>query len=296
MVHAMVANLGGVRDMVVNVYDETGLNLGLDRLDADPFGPDMAFHDWEGAPDQTYYIEVLSASERIGTYFLEVTQAMSMAGVASNPGVDEAVAALPAVNDRNDAIGLLGDANFDGSVDTMDFEIWQAHAFSFSGGPAQGDFNVDNVVDASDFHIWLANRFHSSNAIVNGSPASVPTREPRAAAATVAVAVSIPPSDATTAASLSNRVAHDTRSDDRDTRPDSDTEKTPANFASLLRSRVARRLATTQLATSRTSPSLRATAPNTNSRNMEWKDLSTDSAVVPTAALRQLDLAFAGWD
>src|SRR5690606_11919850 len=115
LVHAIVANLGGLRGMVVNVYDASGVNLSLDRLDADPFGPDLAFHDWEGAADQTYYIEVLSTSNRIGTYFLEVTQAMSIAGVASNPGVDQAVAALPAVNDRNDAIGMLGDANFDGA-------------------------------------------------------------------------------------------------------------------------------------------------------------------------------------
>jgi hypothetical protein len=293
LVHAIVANLGGLRGMVMNVYDESGVNLSLDRLDADPFGPDLAFHDWEGAADQTYYIEVLSTSNRIGTYFLEVTQAMSTAGVASVPGVDQAVAALPTVNDRNDAIGMLGDANFDGEVDATDFEIWQTYAFTSSGGPAHGDFNLDNVVDVSDFHIWFSNRFRSSSNIVNGSPASLPTREPRAAAA-AAVALTLPRSTDVASPLVVTQAVHTTRNDRINTGQTREIAITTGNATSLAQQRVVRRQAASTFATTRLSAIAKTTSQNSSSRNMEWKDVSLDSAE-PVAALQQLDQAFANW-
>lgn len=72
-------------------------------------------------------------------------------------------------------VNLPGDADLDGIVDEVDFQIWEAFAFT---GPAniwaQGDFNNDGVTDGSDFNIWNQNRSMSINAV---------PRTPRAAQA-----------------------------------------------------------------------------------------------------------------
>lgn len=52
----------------------------------------------------------------------------------------------------------FGDANLDGTVDTLDFAIWNAHRFQNGTGWAHADFNCDTITDASDFAIWNANR------------------------------------------------------------------------------------------------------------------------------------------
>ena len=53
---------------------------------------------------------------------------------------------------------LPGDANLDGFVDELDFDIWLANIFTDSSEWTDGDFNQDGHVDASDFNIWNDNR------------------------------------------------------------------------------------------------------------------------------------------
>ncbi len=57
-------------------------------------------------------------------------------------------------------VSLPGDANLDGRVDGLDFNIWNANKF----GPGikvwtDADFNGDKVTDGGDFNIWNDNRF-----------------------------------------------------------------------------------------------------------------------------------------
>jgi hypothetical protein len=49
-----------------------------------------------------------------------------------------------------------GDANLDGSVDTIDFNLLAAH-FSHAGEWRDGDFNYDTSVDSIDFNLLAAN-------------------------------------------------------------------------------------------------------------------------------------------
>jgi autotransporter-associated beta strand protein len=51
---------------------------------------------------------------------------------------------------------LYGDANLDGTVDTVDFNNLASN-FSQSGNWSQGDFNFDGVVDTVDFNLLAAN-------------------------------------------------------------------------------------------------------------------------------------------
>jgi hypothetical protein len=64
---------------------------------------------------------------------------------------------------------LRGDINFDGGVDVLDFNVWNANKFTHSTAYCDGNFNLDDRIDVSDFNIWLSNRFRSSN-----TPVSVP--------------------------------------------------------------------------------------------------------------------------
>lgn len=76
-----------------------------------------------------------------------------------------------------------GDANLDGSVDAVDFGVWNASQFRVDTGWALANFDGLGGTDASDFHIWLAHRGFSSEA------ASVP--EPASAALPLLVASSL---------------------------------------------------------------------------------------------------------
>jgi hypothetical protein len=78
-------------------------------------------------------------------------------------------------------VGTLGDANFDGRVDAMDFTIWNQHKFQYVQGPRNGDFNGDGAADAADFNIWNTNRFTRPAAADDDSTSE---RVPRAAAGT----------------------------------------------------------------------------------------------------------------
>jgi hypothetical protein len=80
-----------------------------------------------------------------------------------------------------------GDANLDGTVDGLDFDIWSSNRFTLVGGWCNGDFNIDGQVDVSDFNIWNDNRFESG--VAAASPPADIVRTPRAPAATPAVAV-----------------------------------------------------------------------------------------------------------
>lgn len=58
---------------------------------------------------------------------------------------------------------LLGDANFDRTVDTLDFDRWHANLFTQDTGWASGDFNGDGVTDVSDFNLWNDRKFTSAH-------------------------------------------------------------------------------------------------------------------------------------
>ncbi len=61
---------------------------------------------------------------------------------------------------------LRGDANLDGAVDIVDFELWQAGTFTSAGVWEEGDFNGDGVTDVSDFNLWNENRHFPSGSTV----------------------------------------------------------------------------------------------------------------------------------
>lgn len=56
-----------------------------------------------------------------------------------------------------------GDANLDGTVDGVDFVIWNTNKFTNTPGWCSGDFNADGVIDGFDFLLWNLNKFTSSD-------------------------------------------------------------------------------------------------------------------------------------
>ncbi len=61
---------------------------------------------------------------------------------------------------------LLGDGNLDGTVDGIDFLIWNDNKFSSTAAWCSGDFNADGAVNGSDFLSWNNNKFTSSDATI----------------------------------------------------------------------------------------------------------------------------------
>ena len=59
----------------------------------------------------------------------------------------------------------IGDANLDGSVDDVDFALWNANKFTFGTSWETGDFNGDGTTDVADFHLWNENRTVAVNAV-----------------------------------------------------------------------------------------------------------------------------------
>jgi hypothetical protein len=59
----------------------------------------------------------------------------------------------------------LGDANLDGTVDGLDFILWNGSKFASSLLWDDGDFNGDGFVDGQDFITWNANKFTSSDGV-----------------------------------------------------------------------------------------------------------------------------------
>ena len=58
---------------------------------------------------------------------------------------------------------LHGDADLDGHVDALDFDIWDTNKFVSAAAWSRGDFNADGVVDGQDFIEWNINKFQSSD-------------------------------------------------------------------------------------------------------------------------------------
>lgn len=78
---------------------------------------------------------------------------------------------------------LPGDANLDGAVDGLDFEVWNNHKFTRVPAWCAGDFDADGFVTGNDFLIWNANKFSASRP-------QQPVPEP-ASAGLVAIALAI---------------------------------------------------------------------------------------------------------
>lgn len=66
----------------------------------------------------------------------------------------------------------FGDANLDGFVDGVDFNLWHLNRGKLDATWCDGDFTIDGRVDEADFAVWNANRFSPANT------AAVPTPEP----------------------------------------------------------------------------------------------------------------------
>jgi len=82
----------------------------------------------------------------------------------------------------------FGDMNLDGAVDSVDFAIWNAHAFRHETLWSSGDVNANGATDLSDFNIWNANKFLSSSPnTAAGSESRGSLRTPRAALTTASV-------------------------------------------------------------------------------------------------------------
>lgn len=92
----------------------------------------------------------------------------------------------PPSPDTSFSTALPGDANFDGSVDGTDLNIWMNHRFVSDTVWTTGDFNADGVTDGSDFNIWADNRFTVAE-IARDSTEIVNLRPPKAALKVVAV-------------------------------------------------------------------------------------------------------------
>jgi glucose/arabinose dehydrogenase len=57
---------------------------------------------------------------------------------------------------------LPGDANLNGIVDFLDFNVWAANRFTNNAAWCLGDFDASGTIDFLDFNIWAAHRFQSS--------------------------------------------------------------------------------------------------------------------------------------
>ncbi len=69
----------------------------------------------------------------------------------------------------------FGDTNLDGSIDAIDFGIWDRHKFQSGTGWASADFNGDGTTDGTDFNLWNRYRFEIGPAVASSIP-----RTPRA--------------------------------------------------------------------------------------------------------------------
>ncbi len=58
---------------------------------------------------------------------------------------------------------LAGDANLDGTVDGVDFLLWNENKFANVAAWCSGDFNADGTVDGQDFVLWNANKFTTAD-------------------------------------------------------------------------------------------------------------------------------------
>jgi hypothetical protein len=85
-------------------------------------------------------------------------------GVINNEDVDEWLA-LAAEEDGFGSPYKRADANLDGTVDGLDFILWNAGKFTATLLWDGGDFNGDGINDGLDFIQWNANKFTSSDGV-----------------------------------------------------------------------------------------------------------------------------------
>lgn len=66
----------------------------------------------------------------------------------------------------------LGDANWDGHTDGLDYIAWADH-FGGTGNWSQGDFNHDGIVDGLDYVLWADHYDASSAAVIVPEPSTM---------------------------------------------------------------------------------------------------------------------------
>lgn len=60
---------------------------------------------------------------------------------------------------------LIGDVTLDGTVDGLDFIVWNANKFTDNTHWCDGDLNADATIDGLDFILWNAFKFTSSDSV-----------------------------------------------------------------------------------------------------------------------------------
>lgn len=125
---------------------------------------DLGIQVWESIAGETYFVVI--TNPHVALYQLNVfVDDLSNTGRSDvDARINAAIAALPDISNTYDRNGHLGDANFDGSIDAIDFARWHENRFTVAQGPQSGDFNGNGVVDVFDFNIWNNNRFTASPA------------------------------------------------------------------------------------------------------------------------------------
>ena len=91
-------------------------------------------------------------------------------GMVNVEDLDEWLARAGAANLPSGASYLPADANLDGTVDAVDFTLWNDHKFTANASFCSGDFNADGVVDAVDFTIWNDHKFTSADSVAVPEP------------------------------------------------------------------------------------------------------------------------------
>ena len=91
---------------------------------------------------------------------------------------------------------LPGDADFNGLVDVLDFNLWNANKFTTGTGWSTADFNCDGNTDVLDFNIWNANRFTSADSAAPLQATSVTTLDSARPTRTSQLVVSAEPTQA----------------------------------------------------------------------------------------------------
>ncbi len=83
-------------------------------------------------------------------------------GLVDTDDLNEWLAVAGANNLASENAYLVGDANLDGIVNVLDFDLWNENKFTVNSRWTLGDFNADGAIDISDLHLWNANKFQNS--------------------------------------------------------------------------------------------------------------------------------------
>lgn len=86
----------------------------------------------------------------------------TLLGTATDPPPQGSILEASVVlHSRANTGTIAGDVNLDGTVDGLDFLVWNSHKFSATPGWTNGDLNGDLLVDGPDFLLWNENKFTS---------------------------------------------------------------------------------------------------------------------------------------